>query len=102
MFRLCLQLGWPHPDFLGEVLSAEQVADWQDFYSREPFGFAAEDHRNALLAFTVARSAGSKRARIDDFLLGSKLEQSAKTGRPEDPEVLKERLRAALGLHRPK
>lgn len=84
------------------MLTAEQVAEWQEFYSREPFGFAAEDHRNALLAFTVARSAGNKRARIDDFLLGPKLEQSATAGKPEDPETLKERLRAAFGLHRPK
>lgn len=102
MFRLCLQLGWPHPDFLGEVLTAEQMAEWMEFYAREPWGFGVDDHRNALLAFTVARSAGSKKARIDDFLMGPKLEQSAKAGKPEDPEVLKERLRAAFGLHRPK
>lgn len=31
-----------------------------------------------------------------------KLEKAANAGKPEDPEVLKERLRTAFGLHRPK
>lgn len=102
MFRLCLALGWPHPDFLGEYLSLEQVLDWMEFYGREPWGFEADDYRAAMQAFTVARSAGSKTARIEDFRLGPKLAKAANAGKPEDPQVLKERIRTAFGLHRPK
>lgn len=102
MFRLCLALGWPHPDFLGEYLSLEQVHDWMEFYGREPWGFEADDYLAAMQAFTVARSAGSKTARIEDFRLGPKLAKAANAGKPEDPQVLKERIRTAFGLHRPK
>jgi len=91
MFRLCRELKCPHPEFLGEILTLRQVNDWIEHYAREPWGFPVDDTRAALLAFTVARSAGSKRARLDDFRLRI---NGAQPGR----EAVKDRVRAVFGL----
>lgn len=101
MFRLCLALGWPHPDYLGEVLSLEQVYEWMEFYSREPWGFDVEDQRSALQAMVVARSAGNKSARFDQFLMKKKNNDHKAATSPETPEQLKQRLRSAFGVPAP-
>lgn len=97
MFRLCLQLGWPHPDFLGEVLSVEQVYEWMDFASREPWGFEVDDHRAALQALVVARSAGSKSAKLEHFRLQTAARRQEEHG-PESTESLRSRLKAAFRM----
>ena len=55
-FRLCLALGWPHPDCLLDALTPEQFAEWADYYNLEPWGFEVEDLRVGILASTIARA----------------------------------------------
>lgn len=90
LFRLCRELKCPHPEFLGDILTLRQVNDWIEHYAREPWGFQIDDTRAALLAFTVARSAGSKRARLNDFRIRI---NEAPLGR----EAVKDRARALFG-----
>lgn len=64
MFRLCLAVGCPHPDYL--PLDARQCIDWQEFWNLEPFG---DDWRQtALLAFISAQKACKKTLSINDFM----------------------------------
>lgn len=64
-FRLCLALGWPHPDYLLELLTGEQLGDWADYYSREPWGFPVEDMRSSMAMAVAANVGGSKMAPAD-------------------------------------
>lgn len=57
---MCLALGWPHPDYLLELLNADQLADWIDYSSREPFGFPIEDLRGAMQMAITANAAGAE------------------------------------------
>lgn len=82
------------------MLSVRQVNEWMDFYGREPWGFDADDTRTALVALTVARSAGSKRAKLNDFRLRPHIDDATARGRSRgkaDPEELKNRLRVLFG-----
>ncbi len=38
MFRLCLALGYPHPVYLEQVLTSEQITEWGRYAEMEPFG----------------------------------------------------------------
>ena len=50
MFRLCLALGtYPHPDYLGELLSDRQVREWMLYAEIEPFGSPAIDQYVGLI-----------------------------------------------------
>ena len=31
-FSLCMDLGYPHPDYLLPLLSSKQLSDWEAFY----------------------------------------------------------------------
>jgi hypothetical protein len=44
------------------------VAEWEAYEAVEPFGERVDWMRAAMIALTVARSAGSKRATLEDFL----------------------------------
>lgn len=71
-FRLCLALGFPHPDFLLRILTSRQVAEWEWFYGQEPWGFEIESTRAALIASTIGNFAGKQASRelsISDFML---------------------------------
>jgi hypothetical protein len=48
LFRLALQLGYPHPDFLLQQLDSRQLSDWLAFYAIEPFGDERADLRMAI------------------------------------------------------
>lgn len=67
-----------------------ELMEWRRFYQAEPFGAARADHAAAIVAYTVARSAGNKRCRFDDFLPKTK---------PDGPPAVarqKQMIRAAL------
>lgn len=69
LYRLCVALGWPHPDFLIEALTTEQLLDWAEFNRREPIGFPIEDQRAAMTMYTFARVMGAKEVTLDMFSL---------------------------------
>jgi hypothetical protein len=52
-FRLCLALGYLHPDDLLEDLTAQQWAEWLEFYALEPWGFPVNDMRHGMLCAAV-------------------------------------------------
>lgn len=72
-----------------------QVDEWVQFYRREPWGFEAEDMRNALLALVTAQAAGAKHVKLEMFRLTPRL--------PEDEAAdeefrLAKQIRAAFGI----
>lgn len=52
-FRLCLALGYPHPDVLLETLTARQWADWIAFSRIESWGDTRADLRSAIVGAGV-------------------------------------------------
>lgn len=46
-FRLCLALGYSHPDELLSRLTLAQYQEWVAFYELEPFGDLRADQRQA-------------------------------------------------------
>jgi hypothetical protein len=50
-------------------LTAKELAYWQAYYAVEPFGEQRDDMRAAMLACVVARVAGNRNARTQDFML---------------------------------
>ena len=86
-------LGWPHPDYLLECITGEQLAGWIDYTEREPFGFPIDDIRGAMTMMTIVNSQGGKTT-IEDFKLAEKLENPPnEDGSDTDLDVI-EKLRA--------
>lgn len=88
LFRLSLELGVPHPDYLLEILSPWQLDDWATYYGEEPWGHDAQNNRAALIAATVANFAGKvskKQFKPSDFL-------------PRKPLTVAQRIRKAFGV----
>lgn len=59
-FRLCLALGYPHPDVLLAGLSARQLLEWRAFFAIDPWGEQRADRRTALLGSLLASVNGKK------------------------------------------
>ncbi len=53
LFRLCLTLGVPHPDYLIDMLTSKQLADWMAYASIETFGDQRADLRTAIMAASI-------------------------------------------------
>lgn len=49
-----------HPDYLLEALTAEQFAEWSEFYALEPWGFGVDEARFGMLGSVIAATAGGK------------------------------------------
>lgn len=96
MFRLCLALGVPHPDYLEQMLSLRQLAEWQRFYGLEPWGAEFEDMQHALNRLVTMRAAGSKTARLEHFRLVREPEPEPEG--EDDGYRLAKQVRAAFGL----
>lgn len=54
MFRLCLALGYPHPDYLLRMLTSRQITEWLAYYDLEPWGETRADLRAGIVASTLA------------------------------------------------
>lgn len=67
-FRLCLALGFAHPDILMAQISSKQLAEWRAFYAIDPWGEWRQDRRTALLGSMQAASYG-KKVNLDDLML---------------------------------
>ncbi len=68
-FELALALGVPHPDMLDDLLTAEQMADWEAFFRVRPFGEFAADWRAGMVASVLATMFGKKKYKPQDFML---------------------------------
>ena len=64
------------------MLTVKQLAEWADFYGREPWGFHVSDVQHGMLNATVAAVAGAQDITPKTFMLSSILE--AATAKPED------------------
>lgn len=58
------------------MLTPEQIAGWQEYYRREPFGFPALDLLFGAHASTVAAAAGAEDLEPGDFMLGEALREA--------------------------
>lgn len=67
-FRLCLALGYPHPDVLLANITAKQWGDWKAFYALDPWGDWRMDRRFALIGSMLAARKG-KKVEMDDLML---------------------------------
>lgn len=67
-FRLCLALGYPHPDVLLAQITARQFQEWRAFYALDPFGERRAELRNALLGSVIASQHG-KAVDMERFML---------------------------------
>lgn len=50
-----------------EQLTQEQLLEWGEFLTIEPLGGDVDDARHAMLLTVIARVAGSKTAKWEDF-----------------------------------
>lgn len=49
-------MGFPHPDYLLECLTAKQLSDWEIIYAIEPFGEEAEWYRLGMHLCTIVNT----------------------------------------------
>jgi hypothetical protein len=63
-FRICQELGYPHPDYWLERITSSQLAEWEAYDRIEPIGGYRQDYRFAQvchLIFDLAQSIYGKR-----------------------------------------
>lgn len=72
---MCKELGYPHPDYLLDSLTAGQIAEWEAYSQLEPIGEERIEFSFAVLASLIANVAlsafgkkGTKRTTPMDFL----------------------------------
>lgn len=94
LFRLCLEIGCPHPDYLRQYLNGRQIGEWIAYANVEPFGM---QHHETLHGIRCALFANAHKrendtaARITDFM------PSYEEPEP-DWKAIRAAIRAAKGL----
>lgn len=53
-FRLCKELGYPHPDHLLRQLTSSQLTEWIAYSMVEPFGTDIQDLRMGMICTVIA------------------------------------------------
>lgn len=53
LFRLCVELGLPHPDYLMDLLTSEQISEWLAYDRLEPIGQWRADYRLGVLCALI-------------------------------------------------
>lgn len=110
MFHLCLAGvgGAPHPDFLEEMLTGNQIAEWEAFDRLEPVGGYKQDFRFAQLCDLVyvlanALGGGKKiRSNVRDFMpwwFAQYLEGVTKIGGGQSPQEIGKNLKEWAKQH---
>lgn len=77
-----------HPDYLGDALTAKQVAEWRAYTSIRPFGERAADYRAALLAAILVnthRGKDRKARELSEFLLCDDMRIAQEVAYQDDP-----------------
>lgn len=88
-----MALGVIHPDILDNLLSSKQLAEWEIYYSLEPFGEEADWLRTATLANLYRNSKtpkGHKKSNIMDFMPQYLFEEKKKQNTTDMRTVLKQ------------
>jgi len=67
LYRLCLELGYPHPDHLLAQLTSSQLAGWMTYAALEPFGEYAAEVRHGQQMAQYANYNTSSKSRTKDF-----------------------------------
>lgn len=72
------------------MLTAEQLTGWNDYYSREPWGFPISDLQNAMVMQITANVAGAK-LDVEDFMLADALRDGPdnEDGTPSENALLR-------------
>jgi len=68
LFRLCLKLGIPHPDYLRGKINSRQIAEWIAFFNIEPFGTLHEELLAGQICSTVVNSRPFRKEGSNDVL----------------------------------
>jgi hypothetical protein len=92
-FRLCLELGYVHPDEMLRRMTARQFAEWCAFYGLDPFGEQRADLRAGIVAATMNnrwRNKNENPSKPADFMPYHR--QAEQT-----PEEIQRTLRGILG-----
>jgi hypothetical protein len=74
------------------VLTSPQLAEWLDYFCREPFGFPSEDLNTARIMAVIANALGGGVSPLE-FLIGPKLREAMGD---VEPANLGEQIAAAL------
>lgn len=88
-FRLCLQLGILHPDYLLDRLTSRQIAEWMAYFKVKPFGQDHTDYLVAQLTAVTFNANSRKKQKTSDFL-------PLKYSTPMKTEDIKRTLRGVL------
>ena len=89
-FRLCLQLGCPHPDYLLPQLTSRQLAEWIAYCNVHPFG---QDRLERVVAEVGAALWNQNRGKSEAIKSDAFLPQRIK---PQSPDQMKTMLRRYL------
>lgn len=98
-FRLCLELGYPHPDVLLSQITSRQFGEWMAYYNVEPFGDNRADLRSGILASVFAniyRKKGAKQYTPADFMpkfgcpYATRTKERRTSKQMPDPQLLRE------------
>jgi hypothetical protein len=73
-------------------MPASEFRKWEIFEQIEPFGERGEYYRNALLCLTIARCAGNKQMKLEDFIIDTLKAEPLK----QSPETIKALLMAMM------
>ena len=73
LFRLCLQLGIPHPRYLLRQLNSRDVAEWIAYANIEPFGAPQDELLHGMRCAIAVngnpyRRDGEPPAEVTDFM----------------------------------
>lgn len=80
--ELALAHGHADVDGMLDGIDSRQLAEWQQYFSRRPFGLRTISIQLAVIATLLAVSAGNKDATVETFLPGTDPEN----GDPDDDE----------------
>lgn len=65
-------------------IDCNEFAEWMAFNELEPFGEEVESIRSGIVAATVARAAGAKKVKIEDYMMIPKATKEPKEPMSQD------------------
>lgn len=107
MFRLCLALGYPHPSYLENLLTSEQISEWGSYAEAEPFGplvdmWAAGVTPAVLSNLEMSRRGKRGKYRPADFFPQLRDRPTGKVQSAEEQDKILQAVAAAFGGNKDK